>query len=157
MQTLWNPSDSLLLIDEHKMNFLQTLCFFRIWWIWCQTVKKFKSTKCLILILNKKDVIFSKIVLLKRMVSVPYVTYVQQNLPFFIPGDWSQRCFASTIFLSMIWIKIWNIYKYKKLTFCLFLSDPGIPGVRSMGPGVSNSLTDKTFCRLNWCESGWWT
>ena len=31
---------------------------------------------------------FSQILLLKRMVSVPYVTYVQQNLPFIIQEDW---------------------------------------------------------------------
>ena len=29
-----------------------------------------------------------------------------------------------------------------------FLSDPGVPGVRSLGPDVTN--------RLNWCDSGWW-
>ena len=31
-----------------------------------------------------------------------------------------------------------------------FLSDPGVPGVRSMGPDVSHSLTHyKTMCILN--------
>ena len=29
-----------------------------------------------------------------------------------------------------------------------FLSDPGIPGVRSMGPSVSNSLTESLFADL---------
>ena len=38
-----------------------------------------------------------------------------------------------------------------------FLSDPGVPGVRSMGPVVSHSLTEsKTFVKLNWVDSGWW-
>ena len=39
-----------------------------------------------------------------------------------------------------------NISFVKLRTICLFsekfLSDPGIPGVRSMGPSVSNSLRD---------------
>ena len=36
----------------------------------------------------------------------------------------------------------------------IFLSDPGVPGVRSMGPV---SLThSKTFLKLNWCDSGLW-
>ena len=33
------------------------------------------------------------------------------------------------------------------------LSDPGIHGVRSMGPCVSNW---ETLGWLNWCDSGWW-
>ena len=37
-----------------------------------------------------------------------------------------------------------------------FLSDPGVSGVRSMGPVVSNWLTPRPLCRLNWCDSGWW-
>ena len=38
-----------------------------------------------------------------------------------------------------------------------FLSDPGVPGVRSMGPVVSNWVSEyETFCKLNWCDSGWW-
>ena len=38
-----------------------------------------------------------------------------------------------------------------------FLSDPGVPGVRSMGLGLCPSLTHyKTFCWFNWCDSGWW-
>ena len=37
--------------------------------------------------------------------------------------------------------------------FFVFLSDPGIPGVRSMCPSLSNY---DTFFRLNWCDSGWW-
>ena len=47
-----------------------------------------------------ESLIFPQILLLKRRVSVPYVTYVQQNLPFIILEDWPPRCFASTIFLS---------------------------------------------------------
>ena len=35
----------------------------------------------------------------------------------------------------------------------IFLSDPGVPGVRSMGPVLSHWVT---LCRLNWCDSGWW-
>ena len=30
-----------------------------------------------------------------------------------------------------------------------FLSDPGVPGVRSMGPVVSHKLSEEPFCRLN--------
>ena len=37
--------------------------------------------------------------------------------------------------------------------FDKFLSDPGVSGVWYMGPVLSN--TDN-FCRLNWCDSGWW-
>ena len=36
-----------------------------------------------------------------------------------------------------------------KMGFHVFLSDPGIPGVRSMGPSVSNKLTHYTLLRLN--------
>ena len=32
----------------------------------------------------------------------------------------------------------------------LFLSDPGVPGVRSMDPDVTDY---KRFCRINWCDS----
>ena len=35
-----------------------------------------------------------------------------------------------------------------------FLLDPGVPGVRSMGPGLSMSLQD-LWLRLCWCDSGW--
>ena len=34
-----------------------------------------------------------------------------------------------------------------------FLSDPGKPGVRSLGPDVRHSMM---FLKLNWCYSGWW-
>ena len=34
-----------------------------------------------------------------------------------------------------------------------FLSDPGVPGVWSMGLGL---CPYKTICRLNWCDPGWW-
>ena len=34
-----------------------------------------------------------------------------------------------------------------------FLSDPGKPGVRSLGPDVRPS---DTLLRLYWCDSGWW-
>ena len=34
-----------------------------------------------------------------------------------------------------------------------FLSDPGVPGVRSMGPSLSNW---GRFCRYNWCDSAFW-
>ena len=37
-----------------------------------------------------------------------------------------------------------------------FLSDPGVPGVRSMGPVVSHWVSELPLCRLNWCDSGWW-
>ena len=35
----------------------------------------------------------------------------------------------------------------------MFLSAPGIPEVRSMGPSVSHRVA---LLRLNWCDSGWW-
>ena len=38
-------------------------------------------------------------------------------------------------------------------TLEIFLPDPGVSGVRSMGPGVSNY---DTFVKLCWCYSGWW-
>ena len=42
-------------------------------------------------------------------------------------------------------------------SFLPWLSDPGKPGVRSLGPDVRPSVTNyKTLCRLNWCDSGWW-
>ena len=34
-----------------------------------------------------------------------------------------------------------------------FLSDPGKPGVQSLGP---DALQSEMLCRLNWCDSGWW-
>ena len=38
-----------------------------------------------------------------------------------------------------------------------FLPDPGVSGVRSMGPGVSMSLHPSgSFLKLCWCDSGWW-
>ena len=46
-----------------------------------------------------------------------------------------------------------NGFKKQKLHF---LSDPGVPGVRSMGPVLSHSQTELPLCRLNWCDSGWW-
>ena len=36
-----------------------------------------------------------------------------------------------------------------RMSFYPFLSDTGIPGVQSMGPSVSNKLTDYTFLKLN--------
>ena len=39
----------------------------------------------------------------------------------------------------------------------IFLSDPGVPGVRSMGPDLSKWLSDSDMLlKLNWCDSGWW-
>ena len=49
--------------------------------------------------------------------------------------------------LGILWIMA-RVYR--------FLSDPGVSGVRSMGPVVSNSLTKYTLCKLNWCDSSWW-
>ena len=46
---------------------------------------------------------------------------------------------------------IWTKVDYVRT--CAFLSDPGVPGVRSMGPDLCPS---HTICRLNWCDSGWW-
>ena len=40
--------------------------------------------------------------------------------------------------------------------FLSFLSDPGKPGVRSLGPDVRPSVCPYTLLRLNWCDSGWW-
>ena len=40
------------------------------------------------------------------------------------------------------------ISKFARL-WVAFLSDPGVPGVRSMGPVVSHKLTEEPFCRLN--------
>ena len=37
-----------------------------------------------------------------------------------------------------------------------FLPDPGVSGVQSMGPGLSNYLHPRTLLRLCWCDSGWW-
>ena len=37
------------------------------------------------------------------------------------------------------------------------LPDPGVSGVRSMGPGVCLSLpTYGSFVKLCWCDSDWW-
>ena len=36
-----------------------------------------------------------------------------------------------------------------------FLSDPGIPG-RICGSESLKQTDSKTFCRLNWYDSGWW-
>ena len=39
--------------------------------------------------------------------------------------------------------------------FCL--PDPGVPGVQSMGPGVSNYIHSyDTLVKVCWCDSGWW-
>ena len=45
------------------------------------------------------------------------------------------------LFLQLLWKQV-----------RILISDPGIPGVRFLGLGVTNS---KTFCRINWCDSGW--
>ena len=38
-----------------------------------------------------------------------------------------------------------------------FLSDPGKPGVRSLGPDVRQWVSEWVmFLKLNWCHSGWW-
>ena len=38
-----------------------------------------------------------------------------------------------------------------------FLPDPGVSGVRSMGPGVSIYVTtSRSFVKLYWCDYGWW-
>ena len=46
---------------------------------------------------------------------------------------------------------------YSCSIFALFLSDPGKPGVRSLGPDVCPSVSEwDTLLRLYWCDSGWW-
>ena len=50
-------------------------------------------------------------------------------------------------------VSVRTILKQLKALIILFLSDPGKPGVRSMGRDVPPS---HTFSRLNWCDSGWW-
>ena len=53
-----------------------------------------------------------------------------------------------TSFVTNSDIKLTNVSEVD--TRLQFLSDPGVPGVRSMGPDVTNSLSDsKTICRLN--------
>ena len=49
-----------------------------------------------------------------------------------------------------------NLGLYFCTDFYAYLSDPGEPGVRSMGPGVSNWVHPRGLLRLNWCDSGWW-
>ena len=46
--------------------------------------------------------------------------------------------------------KFWLKLKLDLAAFRQFLFEPGMPGVQAY---VSKS---KTFCRLNWCDSGWW-
>ena len=53
------------------------------------------------------------------------------------------------IFLKNITTEnIWKIIAPLKLLFFILLSDPGVPGVRSMGPDVSNSLTTRLCADL---------
>ena len=47
-------------------------------------------------------------------------------------------------------------FRCSAMMVAAFLSDPGKPGVRSMGPDVCPSLTPRRCVRLNWCDSGWW-
>ena len=44
----------------------------------------------------------------------------------------------------------------QNMDMLMFLSDPGVPGVRSMGPVLSHWLSLRPLCRLNWCDSGRW-
>ena len=61
------------------------------------------------------------------------------------------RRICDTSMQATIWpfkLHLLNIFLWQ------FLSDPGKPaGVRSLGPYVRLSVT---FCRLYWCDSGWW-
>ena len=60
-----------------------------------------------------------------------------------------QRCFhfllLGTPLSSIAWHALWMISR-TGIAFCAFivqfLSDPGIPGIRSMGPDVSNSVQE---------------
>ena len=40
---------------------------------------------------------------------------------------------------------------FKHSTYAIYLPDPGVPGVRSLGPGVCLS---QSFLKLCWCDSG---
>ena len=52
---------------------------------------------------------------------------------------------------------IWGLAIFSRYVMFLYLLYPGVPGVRSMGPDVRHSVSQsKRFCRLNWCDSGWW-
>ena len=65
---------------------------------------------------------------------------------------------SNYISLLFWFLCVWQPSCCRALCFTLssllsFLSDPGVSGVRSMGPVVWNW---DTFCRLNWCDFGWW-
>ena len=80
------------------------------------------------------------------------IVFVQEMLGRVLDGehvndDENLRCMI--VLMKMIWL-MWP-----------FLSDPGKPGVRSLGPDVCPSLSEwvsewDTLLRLNWCDSGWW-
>ena len=48
---------------------------------------------------------------------------------------------------NLMFVTTWIFLHLK--TGIVFLSDPGKPGVRSLGPDVSNK---HTFVKLNWCD-----
>ena len=65
-----------------------------------------------------------------------------------------RQVYVSTLNCSTLRLSpILTIRLKLKTHFVILLSDPGVPGVRSMGPDVT---TYNTICRLNWCDSGWW-
>ena len=53
---------------------------------------------------------------------------------------------------SIIWFYLKNALFYSSILL-VFLSDPGKPGVRSLGRDVRHY---DTFVKLNWCDSVWW-
>ena len=63
-----------------------------------------------------------------------------------------QQCWVSTQHASAVGM-IWVMDSIP----WLLLPDPGVSGVRSMGPGLSIYLcTYGSFVKLCWCDSGWW-
>ena len=62
-----------------------------------------------------------------------YFTIYQLLVNFLLPGILMVACYSGSSIIGK----------------SAFLSDPGIPGVRSMGPVVSNKLSEEPCCKLN--------
>ena len=69
-----------------------------------------------------------------------------------VPSTSSSTLTFSFIFIDNLRKRSFHLQKVQ------FLPDPGVPGVRSMGLGLSNYLhTYNTFLKLCLCDSGlWW-
>ena len=63
--------------------------------------------------------------------------------------DWPTLAWCQFCSTWSISVKIFNIEHNR------FLTDPGVPGVRSMGPSMSVTHSN-TFLKLNRVNSGWW-